>query len=166
MDKLHHGFTLIELMIVVALIGILSTMAIPTYQEYIIRGQIAEAMNLSDGVQKSIAEYYKEYQRFPADNQTAGAPEPKHMISNFVTGVHVMDGAIHVTLGNRVNALAAGKILSLRPAYVNGSPATPISWLCGYAEAVDGMTAQGDNKTSVPAVYLSPGCRTWKTSRE
>ena len=160
----QQAFTLIELMVVVAILGLLSTMAIPTYQDYVIRGQILEAMNLSTGVQRAVAEYYTRHQRFPADNTSAGVPRPEHLIGNFVTGVRVEDGALHLTLGNRINALAEGKTLSLRPAYVHANPTSPIAWLCGYAEAVDGMRAQGENRTDLPPPYLSPGCRSWRAN--
>ena len=159
MYKLQRGFTLIELMIVVAIIGILATMAIPTYQDYVIRAQVSEATGLADSIKKSITEYYLVNKKFPADNQAAGVPKPEHLIGNFVTAMRVINGAVHITLGNNVNAHVVGKILSLRPAYVTESPESPISWLCGYAEPVKGMSAQGENKTSLPGIYLSPGCR-------
>lgn len=162
MLKLKQGFTLIELMIVVAIIGILGSMAIPTYQDFIIRAQITEAMNLADGVKKAITNHYLANQTFPMDNQAAGVPQPEHLIGNFVTGVKVENGAIHVTLGNRINAHVKGKVLSLRPATVTENPSSPMSWLCGYAEPVNGMTAVGSNDTSVPSLYLSPACRAWK----
>ncbi len=164
MLKLKQGFTLIELMIVVAIISILGSMAIPTYQDFIIRAQITEAMNLADGVKKAITHYYVANQTFPKDNQTAGVPKPEHLIGNFVTGLEIKDGAIHVTLGNRINAHVEGKVLSLRPATVIENPSSPMSWLCGYAEPVNGMTAIGYNDTSVPSLYLSPACRAWKES--
>ncbi len=160
------GFTLIELMIVVAIMGILASMAIPTYQDYIIRGQISEATGLADGIKKSITEYYQTHRRFPENNQAAGVPEARQLIGNFVTAMRVENGAIHITLGNRVNLNARDKLLTLRPASVEGSPQSPISWLCGYAEAVDGMQAAGENRTDLPAIYLSPACRTWKANSE
>jgi len=162
MNKLKKGFTLIELMIVVAIIGILGSMAIPTYQNFVIRAQVVEAMNLAEGIKKSVTEYYATHQTFPTDNQTLQVPLPQHLIGNFVTGVEVKEGGIHITLGHRVNALVESKIVSLRPAIVKENPSSPISWLCGYAEAVPGMVEQGINQTTVPAFYLSPECHAWK----
>ncbi len=157
-----QGFTLIELMIVIAIISIMATMALPTYQDFIIRTQIKEAMAISDGIKKSIRDYYNIHHTFPVDNSTAQVPKPRHLIGNFVTGIEVQDGAIHISLGNRINAHAIGKILSLRPAIVTDNPSSPISWLCGYAEPVDGMEVIGENQTTVPSLYLSPACRAWK----
>lgn len=161
MERKSRGFTLIELMIVIAIIGVLSTMAIPTYQDYIIRSQVEEASRMVEGVKLAITEYYKKYNRFPADNSGAGVPEPDHLIGNYVTSVRVINGALHITLGNRINALAKGKVLSWRPAYVDASRKSPISWLCGYAEPVSGMSASSANETSLPPAYLSPDCRSW-----
>ena len=158
------GFTLIELMIVIAIIGILSTMAIPTYQDRVIRTQVKEALILSLQAKENIAEYYQNTGQFPADNQSANLPVPEHLIGNYVTRVSIENGSIHITLGNRINALVAGKILTLRPAYVSASPASPIAWLCGYAEPVTGMQAFADNQTNLAAAYLAPDCRSWQTS--
>lgn len=163
MNKIK-GFTLLELMIVVAIIGIMASMAIPTYQEFIIRSQIEEARELAVSVQKSINDYYQLHKRFPADNAAAGTPLPQHLIGNYTTGINIENGAIHVTLGNRINAHVQGKILTIRPAYVAANQNSPISWLCGYAEAVSGMTAQGNNHTTVQSMHLNPVCRSWQPS--
>jgi len=157
-----RGFTLIELMIVVAIIGILGTMVVPTYQDFVIRSQIAEAMQLSDGVKKKVTAYYADNKRFPVDNTEAGVPQSQHLIGNYVKSVNVEQGVIHITLGHRIHAQVKDKILSLQPAIVAANPDSPISWTCGYAQAVEGMTAQGSNKTDVPAPYLLLSCREWK----
>ncbi|KOR33311.1 pilus assembly protein PilA [Achromatium sp. WMS3] len=159
MRKLQIGFTLIELMVVVAIIGILSVMAVPTYQNRVIRTQIQEAMGLADSIKQSITEAYKEHKSFPANNLTAGVPEPKYLIGNFVTSIQVQEGAIHITLGNKINANAANKILTIRPATVTNSPNSPISWLCGYSKPVPGMQAVSTNKTNLPRMFLSYKCR-------
>ncbi len=159
---LKQGFSLIELMIVMAIISVLATMSLPTFQGAIIRAQLQEAIVLSDGIKKSIHQYYEMHHTFPDDNASAQVPQSKHLIGNFVKGITVQNGAIHIKLGNRINGQIAGKFLSLRPSIVTDSPNSPISWVCGYAEAVNGMTAIGDNQTSVPSLYLSPDCHSWK----
>lgn len=164
MNKILRGFTLIELMIVIAIIGVLSTMAIPTYQDYIIRGQVGEASRMVEGAKLAITEYYNKYHKFPTDNRGAGVPEPEHLIGNYVTSVRVTNGALHITLGNRINALAKGKVLSWRPAYVDANRKSPISWLCGYAEPVKGMSTSSANETTLPPAYLGPDCRSWNVA--
>jgi type IV pilus assembly protein PilA len=156
------GFTLIELMIVVAIIGILSVSALPSFQETLVRAQIAEAISLSDNIKKAITEYYYNSKQFPQNNEAAGIPKAEHLVGNFVTQMQVENGAIHVTLGNRINALFNGKVLTLRPAFVPENLNSPISWLCGYAEPVNKMVAQGQNKTNISAINLSINCRSWK----
>jgi type IV pilus assembly protein PilA len=71
----------------------------------------------------------------------------------------VIDGALHVELGNRINALLDGQVLSLRPMVVTGSPESPISWTCGNAEPPVGMEAIGENRTTVDDRFLPPTCR-------
>lgn len=156
------GFTLIELMIVVAIIGILSVSALPSFQETLVRAQIAEAINLSDNIKKVMTEYYYNYKQFPQNNEMAGIPKAEHLVGNFVTQMQVENGAIHITLGNRINSLFNGKVLTLRPAFVAENLNSPISWLCGYAEPVNKMVAQGENKTNVLPINLSINCRSWK----
>ena len=155
----HKGFTLIELMIVVAIIGILASIAIPAYQDYTIRAQVVEAMSLTSGMKGSIDEYYRDRGVFPPDNEAAGTPLPEQMIGNYVNRITVEGGALHVRFGNHANARIANEILSIRPLVVPGSPLTPISWNCGTRTAPTGMEAVGQNRTSVEAKYVPSACR-------
>ena len=85
----HKGFTLIELMIVVAIIGILAAIAIPQYQNYVARAQASEALSLASGAKVAVAEYFNTNGTFPADNSTAGLTEPTDFKGNWVESVTV-----------------------------------------------------------------------------
>ena len=153
------GFTLIELMIVVAIIGILAAIALPAYQDYTIRAQMVEGITMTNALKPKIAEFYEYKGRFPKDNNEAGLPEGKYIIGNYVKGMTVEDGAIHIELGNKINSRLKGKILTLRPQYVKESHITPLAWLCGNSSVVEKMTVAGSNKTDVKAAYLPAACR-------
>ena len=89
MKRLNSGFTLIELMIVVAIIGILAAIAIPQYQNYVARAQVSEALSLASGAKVAVAEYFNTNGTFPADNSTAGLTEPTDFKGNWVESVTV-----------------------------------------------------------------------------
>lgn len=154
MIRKTDGFTLIELMIVIAIIGILSTMALPSFQDRAIRAQVEEAFSLARMVQSGVADYYRTEKNMPADNRQAGLPAPEKIIGNYVTDIRVTDGAIDITLGNRINQHVMGKIITLRPAIVDGEPRVPIAWVGGYASAPAGMTVLGTNHTTVVQRHL------------
>ncbi|MEM1262379.1 MAG: pilin [Pseudomonadota bacterium] len=155
----QSGFTLIELMIVVAIIGILASIAIPAYQDYVIRAQVVETFSITGELKLSIKDYYKDRGRFPANNAEAGIPAARHLIGNYVKTVELVDGAMHVEMGNAVNAMLKEKILTIRPIFVTESPTSPISWLCGLREPPDGMEAAGEDRTSIEPQYLPSACR-------
>jgi len=156
----QHGFTLIELMIVVAIIGILASIALPAYQDYIIRAQLAEGINLADELKPAIREFHKDRGRFPENNDEAGLPPADKLLGNYVQGIEVENGAIHILFGHYVNQNVAGQRLSLRPIGVIDSPASPISWLCGRRQPPPGMEAAGTDRTSVDDGFLPAACRT------
>jgi type IV pilus assembly protein PilA len=159
MKNSHSGFTLIELMIVISIIGILATMALPSFQDRIIRTQVKEALNLSEVAQTAIEDFYKNKGSFPENNALAGLPEPEKIIGNYVRSVSVTGGVINVTLGNRINKNVANKIVSVRPAIVKDTPVVPIAWVYGYASVPEGMTVIGRNNSNVLARHLPVLCR-------
>ena len=139
MKKIQQGFTLIELMIVVAIIGILAAIAIPAYQDYTIRAQVSEGLSLSSGAKISATEFWQDRGEFPADNSVVGlgAADGSGIAGKYVTNVAIAGAAgaatITVTYGNDANAQIAGDTLILTAALNAGS----VEWVCTSATIAD-----------------------------
>lgn len=146
-------------MVLVAIIGILASAALPAYQVYVQRSEMVEALSMANTIRENVTHYYVEKLSFPADNDMAGVPAPHHLIGNRITQVVVDEGAIHIALGNKASGPLQGKTLTFRPAVVVDSPWSPISWLCGYDSPVSGMTAVGENKTDLEKEFLPAAFR-------
>jgi type IV pilus assembly protein PilA len=154
----QQGFTLIELMVVVAIISILAMMAVPSYQDRIIKTHVTEGILMAEAIKHVEAEYYTKHGKLPKDNASAGLPSPQKFIGNFVTSISISDGAINITFGNRANKNAAGKVVTLRPAIVADAKIVPISWVCGNAGVPAGMVVAGKNSTTLPPHHLPLDC--------
>jgi type IV pilus assembly protein PilA len=155
----RDGFTLMEMMVVIAIIGILALIAAPSYLDQMIRKQIVDAVPLADIAKTRIAAAWALAQSFPHDNAGAGLPVADKIVNNFISALSVQDGAIHITFGNSVNSTIKGKILSIRPAVVEDAPVVPVAWVCGNAAGPGKMTIKGENRTNIPAAYLPLNCR-------
>ena len=153
------GFTLIELMIVIAIIASLATMAVPSFQDRVIRTQVSEGLGLAEFAKQAVASQFAKTHSFAKNNLAAGLPPADHIVGNYVSAIEVKDGALLLTFGNQSNRNLAGKRLSLRPATVDGYPQVPISWVCGTAIVPEKMTAHGVDETSMPAIHLPLDCR-------
>src|SRR5690554_1460621 len=130
MRKMQQGFTLIELMIVVAIIGILAAIAIPAYQDYTARSQMSEAMSLASGVRTAVSEAYQTTGTLPADNAAAGVSANTDIAGTYVNDVAVANGVITATLraGTPVNTPIRSTTLVLTPVTTaTGS----MQWTCG-----------------------------------
>ena len=155
----RDGFTLMEMMVVIAIICILALIAAPSYLDQMIRKQIVDAVPLADIAKAPIAAAWAVAQSVPRDNAGAGLPAADKIVSNYVSAVLVQDGAIHITFGNRANGLTNGKTLTIRPAVVEDAPVVPVAWVCGMADGPNKMTVKGENRTNIPASYLPFNCR-------
>lgn len=137
------GFTLIELMIVVAIIGVLAAIAIPAYQDYTIRTQVAEGLTLAGGAKNAISTFHAGYGRWPSNNATAGIAANTTIVGKYVTQVTVTNGVIDVEYGNQSHAAISGMAVQLSPTTNTGS----VEWNCGSASA------------EIPDKYLPGACR-------
>ena len=141
--KKQQGFTLIELMIVVAIIGILAAIAIPAYQDYTIRAQVSEGLNLSGGAKAAVAEYTMDRGSWPDTNDVAGISTNTEIAGKYVASVTVEDGLITVAYGNEANVILRAGELELSPFTNAGS----IEWDCRA------------NGTTIADKHLPAACR-------
>lgn len=142
MKPSQHGFTLIELMIVVAIIAILAAIAVSQYQDYAIRAQIVEGASLADGAKSSIAEYMQNYGRFAAANVSYGLANPTDIRGRYVVELDAAGGIIDIEFGNQAHANIQGGHLLFSPITHAGS----IEWVCNRSNTLQER-------------YVPPACR-------
>jgi type IV pilus assembly protein PilA len=124
--KKQQGFTLIELMIVVAIIGILAAIAIPAYQDYTIRAQVSEGLNLAGGAKAAVSEYTMDTGAFPLNNLQAGMSVNTTINGKYVVSVTNASGLVTVDYGNSAHLTLAAGFLQLSAATSAGS----VTWTC------------------------------------
>ncbi len=132
MKKEQQGFTLIELMIVVAIIGILAAIAIPAYQDYTIRAQISEGLTLAGGAKTALSEYYFDRGAWPTDNDEAGLADKHDIIGKYTEHVEVEDNVIEIKFGYDAHATIMDEKIELTAVNNAGS----ISWSCASAGTI------------------------------
>lgn len=142
MKRHHQGYTLIELMITVAIIGILASIGVSAFQTYSVRAQVSEGLTLSGPLQTAVAEYYNDRGAFPADNADAGALAANSYTGKFVASVSVSGAVISVLYGNGASARINGETLELTAIPDLGS----LSWSCASGGVI-------------PDTYLPQVCR-------
>jgi type IV pilus assembly protein PilA len=155
-NKISQGFTLIELMIVIAIIGILAAIAIPAYQNYTIRSQVTEGLTLGDGWKTAITEYYATTGNWPAQAQLTGTCVSAGKYETAVTVT--TGGVVQITYGNQANSKISGCNLAIVP-YVNAN--SDILWKCGTAAVPSSAATMATGavfSTTVSAQYLPTSC--------
>ncbi|MBH2360743.1 pilin [Neisseria meningitidis] len=161
MNTLQKGFTLIELMIVIAIVGILAAVALPAYQDYTARAQVSEAILLAEGQKSAVTEYYLNHGTWPSNNTSAGvASTATDIKGKYVKEVKVANGVITAEMkSSGVNKEIQGKKLSLWAKRQAGS----VKWFCGQPvtrdAATDAVTAATDTAKKIDTKHLPSTCR-------
>ncbi|EMS6775743.1 pilin [Neisseria gonorrhoeae] len=161
MNTLQKGFTLIELMIVIAIVGILAAVALPAYQDYTARAQVSEAILLAEGQKSAVTEYYLNHGKWPANNTSAGVASASDIKGKYVKSVTVAKGVVTAQMASTgVNKEIQGKRLSLWAKRQAGS----VKWFCGQPVTRNAGNANNDDVTAdtagkIETKHLPSTCR-------
>ncbi|EMU5184895.1 pilin [Neisseria gonorrhoeae] len=163
MNTLQKGFTLIELMIVIAIVGILAAVALPAYQDYTARAQVSEAILLAEGQKSAVTEYYLNNGEWPANNGNAGVASPADIKGKYVQSVTVTNGVVTAQMNpSGVNKEIKGKRLSLWAKRQDGS----VKWFCGQPvkrdnadDPNDAVKDDADANGKISTKHLPSTCR-------
>ncbi|HGO7030482.1 TPA: pilin [Neisseria meningitidis] len=162
MNTLQKGFTLIELMIVIAIVGILAAVALPAYQDYTARAQVSEAILLAEGQKSAVTEYYLNHGKWPGGNSDAGVASSSTIKGKYVQSVEVKNGVVTATMASTgVNKEIQGKKLSLWAKRQDGS----VKWFCGQPvtrdanASADAVKADTDATNKIDTKHLPSTCR-------
>lgn len=142
MKRTQKAFTMIELMTVMAIIAVLTSFALPAYQGYSIRAQVAEGLGLTGPLTLALAAYRNDNGSFPSSNSEAALPPPDAYAGKYVESIGINGNVISILYGNEANALINGRFVTLTAAGTDGS----VRWTC----------AGGG---SISSSYLPPSCR-------
>ncbi|EMT4569811.1 pilin, partial [Neisseria gonorrhoeae] len=162
---LQKGFTLIELMIVIAIVGILAAVALPAYQDYTARAQVSEAILLAEGQKSAVTEYYLNHGKWPSDNSAAGVASASDIKGKYVQKVEVNNGVVTATMASsNVNKEIKDKKLSLWGRRQDGS----VKWFCGRpvqrAANADNDDVTADDDGKIDTKHLPSTCRDESTA--
>jgi type IV pilus assembly protein PilA len=161
MKQVQKGFTLIELMIVVAIIGILAAIAIPAYQDYTIRSQASEGLAMASAAKASISEYYADKGVFPADATALGWVDASGAVQlpsgKYVDNIDVLDGVITITYGGLANPAIDTATATLTPGYTTNGD---IVWVCQDGTSPTNATFDTTPTAgSILSKYMPSTCR-------
>ena len=158
------GFTFIELLIVVAMISILTAIAIPAYRDYLLRGKVSESLLFLGDAKSAINEFHSRWGRMPADNREAGLREPESVRGNYVRSLSVHDGVMValMDLGKDSDQQPIMRTLTFRPWLNKSVSGSPIIWSCAEQDPAAGAAYQAQGSIAanpVEAKWLPSICR-------